>query len=153
MLTLSTRGRYATRILCFLAAQPEGEPISKQAIAESEDITPDYIEQILTPLREAGLVQSHRGRHGGFTLAVPPEELTVAQILEATDGPLVPVPCLGSEACTREAGCPTRRVWAEAVDAMRTVFQRTSIADLDVPDAGQVQQAPAEKVKSDEGVE
>ena len=101
MLTLSTKGRYATRIMIRLAQAPPGEPLCVQEITASEEIVAAYVEQILLSLKAAGLVRSHRGAKGGFSLARRPEAITVGQVLAATEGPVCLVPCLGDAGCAR----------------------------------------------------
>ena len=129
MLKLSTKGRYAVRIMTYLATQPEGIPLRKQDIAEAEGISPDYVEQILMRLRSAGLVASHRGARGGFTLARPPAGITVLEALTATEGAVQMAPC-SKTACERDTVCASRPVWKAAEDAVAAVFSRTTIARL-----------------------
>lgn len=134
MFPVSTRGRYAVRILTCLASGGRGETVTKRRIAESEAISPDYIEQILLSLKAAGLVRSHRGRLGGFSLARAPEQITLARILEATDGPVAPAPCLQEgQTCDRAGACPTRPVWQKAGESVQAVLDETTLADLAEP--------------------
>jgi Rrf2 family protein len=129
MLKLSTKGRYATRILVYLAARTDKAPARKREIAGAENIPPDYVEQLLTKLRTGGLVKSRRGAAGGFLLAQDPGTISVANVLEATEGPFSLVHCVEDD-CDRISECVTRPVWQEASEAIRGVFSRTSIADL-----------------------
>lgn len=129
MLRLSTKGRYAARIMVCLAVAGDGATVKKQDIADSEHISSDYVEQILISLKLAGLVSSVRGARGGFTLTRPAHAITIAQVLEATEGPLCLVPCV-DDACGRSPECPTRDVWQEANSALREVFARRTIAEL-----------------------
>ncbi len=129
MLKLSTKGRYATRIMVYLAIQGGPEPARKRMIAEAEGIPADYVEQILLRLRTAGLVRSHRGAKGGFSLSRDPRNITVAQILEATEGPLALAPCQDEE-CERVSACVTRGLWQKASDALEDVFGQITVADL-----------------------
>ena len=129
MLKLSTRGRYAARIMVYLAMREESAPARKQDIATAEDISGDYVEQILMRLRSAGLVESHRGARGGFTLARPAERISVADVLEATEGKLALAPCRAT-GCRRATGCSTRRVWERAEQAVREVLEQASIRQL-----------------------
>ncbi len=129
MIELSTKGRYATRILAYLAAQAPGAVIRRQEIAESQGITLDYIEQILVKLKASGFVRSVRGARGGYLLACDPRTTTVAEVLRAVEGPISLVPCEETH-CTRAASCLTRPVWHEAAAAMHRVFESYSIADL-----------------------
>ena len=129
MMTLSTRGRYAARIMAYLAREEVSDKATKLEISKAEDISPNYVEQIMIRLREAGLIVSHRGRNGGFSLARDPEKITLADVLHATDGRVLPAPCLDAH-CSRLENCPTRPIWIEAAEAAEKVFRNTSIAQL-----------------------
>lgn len=129
MMKLSTKGRYATRIMVYLAMQQQGVPCRKQEIAEAEGISADYVEQILIRLKAAGLVTSHRGARGGFSLTRPPAEVTVEEVLQATEGPVMLVACR-DEGCQRETICVTRNIWRAAEAALSEVFSGTVIAEL-----------------------
>jgi Rrf2 family protein len=130
MMTISTRGRYASRIMVLLAADPEMRPVTKYQIAEEEGITPAYVQQLMMALRSAGLVKSHRGRDGGFSLSRPPVAITVADILKAVEGEVMPAPCRSTGHCERAASCPTRPLWERAADLLDGLFSRTTLADL-----------------------
>jgi len=130
MMTISTRGRYASRIMVLLASAPEMRSLTKYYIAEEEGITPAYVQQLMMALRLAGLVKSHRGRDGGFSLARPPEAITVTDILKAVEGEVMPAPCRSTGHCARAAGCPTRPLWEAAADLLDGLFSKTTLADL-----------------------
>jgi Rrf2 family transcriptional regulator, cysteine metabolism repressor len=129
MLTLSTKGRYATRIMVFLAMNRSTRPVRKQDVAAAEGISPDYVEQILIKLKTGGLVESRRGVAGGFVLACEPSKVTVRDILEAVEGPIALVPCL-KEDCQRASACATRGVWNEATETLRSFFAGITLAQL-----------------------
>ncbi len=129
MIRLSTKGRYATRIMVTLALRGGAQPARKQEIAEAENISADYVEQILMRLKAAGLVLSHRGARGGFSLAVKPDKLTVYTVLVATEGPLDLVPCAETD-CDQLTTCVTREVWEAASAALEKVFKSTTIGEL-----------------------
>lgn len=129
MMALSTKGRYAARIMVHLARQPRRHPVTKHAIGRSEGISANYVEQIMIPLRAANLVRSHRGRAGGFLLARPAEAITLAEVLRAVEGPFCPVPCL-RRVCRRARGCPTRPVWQRAAEAVERVLAGTTLARM-----------------------
>ncbi len=129
MLKLSTKGRYAVRIMTYLATQRGQGSSRKQDIAESESISPDYVEQILIRLRSGGLVTSHRGAHGGFTLACDPKRTSVMDVLEATEGPLEIAPC-SDTTCEGESRCSVQSVWREASAALKEIFSKALISDL-----------------------
>ncbi len=129
MLALSTKGRYAARIMVYLAIRQGTGPVTKYQIAEAEDLSADYIEQIMVRLKAAGLVQSHRGRKGGFTIARDPIVVTLSDVLTAVEGPIRPVPCIDAP-CKREATCPTRPIWLKATTLLEDLFGRTTIAQM-----------------------
>lgn len=130
MLNLSTRGRYATRIMTLLAAQTGRSSLTKVQIAESEAISPAYVQQLMVSLRTAGLVDSHRGREGGFSIARAPDTITVADILAAVEGDILPLPCRAGAYCHRAACCPTRPVWEKAARVLGDLFAGITVADM-----------------------
>jgi Rrf2 family protein len=130
MMTISTRGRYASRIMVLLASQPELRPLTKYQIAETEAITPGYVQQLMMALRLAGLVRSHRGRDGGFSLTRSPETITMADVLTAVEGKVMPAPCRSTGHCDRAPTCPTRSLWEQAAQLLDDLFAGTTIADL-----------------------
>lgn len=131
MLKFSTRGRYAVRIMTYLALHSgDALPARKKLVATSENISANYVEQILIRLKARGLVQSFRGRgSGGFLLGRPAEDITVADVLEATEGPMALAPCTAS-ACRRSSRCAARGLWCKAQAALTDVFRHTTIAEL-----------------------
>jgi Rrf2 family transcriptional regulator, cysteine metabolism repressor len=126
---LSTKGRYGTRIMVRLAMLAGRGPSTKQEIAESEGISADYVEQLLTKLRAAGLVESRRGVRGGFVLARDPAQITVADVLAATEGPIRIAPCQ-ERRCKRASACATQSVWNEATTALNAVFRARTVQAL-----------------------
>jgi len=137
---LTTRQRYATRIMVFLAGHGNSKPVQKREISIAEDIAADYIEQICMRLKSGGLIRSLRGKQGGFVLSRSAEEITVADVLDAVDGKSVLAPCLG-ERCKRETFCVTMAVWRRADEALRSVFSGVTIAEL----AGQAKRLAASR--------
>lgn len=133
MLTLSTKGRYATRIMVRLAQAAYGEPLRVQEIAESEEIAATYVEQLLLSLKAAGLVRSHRGAKGGFSLARDPQTIPVGHVLAATEGPLCLVPCLGDAGCARAPRCPTQPLWRKVNTALAEAFDGITIGEMATP--------------------
>ena len=127
---LSTRGRYAARIMVFLASRGNSTPVRKQDITEAEGISSDYAEQLLMKLKTGGLVASHRGVRGGFSLARSADKITLLDVLEASEGPLTLVPCLSEQECRRVSVCVTRRVWEQAGFALKAVLSARTLADL-----------------------
>ena len=129
MMELSTKGRYATRIMLNLACRDKTKPARKQEIATAEGISADYIAQLLMKLRAVGFVRSHRGVSGGFTLACDPNKITVADILEGVEGPIAIAPCI-NRSCARESVCVTQAVWKKANLALKAVLASTTLADM-----------------------
>jgi Rrf2 family transcriptional regulator, cysteine metabolism repressor len=129
MLKLSSRARYAVRIMVRLALAPDGQSVTKQKIAKAEGISADYVEQILIRLRTGGLVRSLRGTKGGFALARPADDITVKDTLERADGPLALAPCSTSD-CRRATQCITRSVWSAAEAALIRIFNENTIRGL-----------------------
>jgi Rrf2 family protein len=115
--------------MVLLARDPE-RPMTKFEIADAEAITAAYVQQLMMALRLAGLVYSHRGRVGGFSLARAPESITVADVLTAVEGDIMPAPCRSTGHCERMATCPTRPLWQQAADLLDDLFGGTTVADL-----------------------
>ncbi len=129
---ISTKGRYALRTMLDLALNDEGDYIPLRDIAERQDISVKYLEQIISSLSHAGFVRSVRGTGGGYRLAKKPEEYTVGMILRLTEGSLAPVACLEFEqnSCPRAADCITLGVWEKLYDAINGVVDNITLADL-----------------------
>jgi Rrf2 family protein len=130
MMRMSTKGHHATRIMMMLARTP-GRPVPKGEIGETEGIPPGYVQQLMIRLTDAGLVRSHRGRAGGFTLTRPPEGISVQEVLHATEGVFELAPCVDQRLCCPRTGtCPAHLLWSEATGMINDLFNGTSIADL-----------------------
>lgn len=129
---ISTKGRYAVRVMLDLALNNNGECIKVKEIASRQGLSEKYLEQIIAVLNKAGYVKSIRGAQGGYRIAKPPEEYTVGMILRLTEGSLAPVACLedGYEACERCDTCETLTVWKELYEAINQVVDHITIADL-----------------------
>jgi len=128
---ISTRGRYATRAM-FDLAQHYGEgPVVLATIAERQEISEQYLEHLISPLKVAGLVKSIRGASGGFMLAKAPADIKISQIIRAVEGPTGITDCVDDpRCCSRSDHCPTRTVWAKASAAMASVFDSITLKDL-----------------------
>lgn len=124
---VSTRGDYAARALLSLALHASDRPTSVKEIAERTDLPQPYLEQILLAVKGAGLVRSKRGVGGGYVLARPPEEITLAQILAAVEGPLYTA---FDEHDHCEGHCMLQEVWVEVSRETERMLQRHSLADL-----------------------
>ena len=128
---MSTKGRYAVRILLSIARYQKNGPVSKKVIAEEELISADYIEQILVPLKNEGLVVGLRGVKGGFRLAKDPAKITVYDILRASEGELTLVDCERNDCKGRDKNiCVTRPVWAGAAQVLEDYFSKITLKDL-----------------------
>lgn len=126
---LSSKGRYATRILLCISRLEGDLPVSKRRIAEQEGISTDYIEQIIVPLKNAGFLSSVRGLRGGFRLAKDPADITVFDILSASEGNIKLVGCL-AEGCSRSDACVVQSVWQGASDELRKYFSKITLKSL-----------------------
>ncbi len=135
MMEIPTRGRYSVHILQMMASRPYGRVLTKHEISQAEQLPPAYVQQLMMTLKISGFVNSHRGKAGGFTLARPPETITVLDVLKACEGPIVPSPCLGIVRCEREPGCRTHQLWVRAAELLDDLFRSATIADLAGPDA------------------
>ncbi len=134
---ISTRGRYALRIMVDLALHDGEEPVSVRAIAGRQDISGKYMEQIIGVLSRAGLLRSVRGAQGGYHLAHRPEEITVGMILRATEGDLAPAECVldGAQHCDRRGACPSQKVFAKVYSAINGVIDGVTLKELMPDDA------------------
>lgn len=129
---ISTKGRYAVRVMLDLALHNTGECIKVKDIAGRQGISEKYLEQIIAVLNKAGYVNSVRGAQGGYRLAKAPEEYTVGMILRLTEGSMAPVACLeeGAPECERCDTCETLEVWKELYTAINHVIDGVTLADL-----------------------
>jgi len=131
---LPQKSHYALRALLILAAQPEGQSLQIAEIADSANIPKKFLEQILLELKKPGIVRSHRGRSGGYSLGRPAKDISFADVLRVTDGPLALTPCVSVMAyrkcddCFDEAVCGIRKVMAVARDATVEVLESRSLA-------------------------
>ena len=133
---VSTRGRYALRLMLDLAMNNTGEPVRLKDVAKRQEISEKYLEQIISILNKAGFVKSVRGPAGGYSLKRKPEEYTVGMILRLTEGSLAPVSCLtpGAAPCHRMADGRTYEMWKGLNDLISNYFGNITLADLALPD-------------------
>lgn len=129
---ISTKGRYALRLMLDLAVYNTGEPVSLKDIARRQQISEKYLEQIISILNKAGYVRSIRGAQGGYMLKREPKEYTVGMILRLTEGDLAPVGCVGENSmdCERRQGCVTIRIWEKLNEAINGVVDHITLADM-----------------------
>ena len=128
---VSTRGRYALRLMLDLAMNNTGEPVRLKDVAKRQEISEKYLEQIISILNKAGFVKSVRGPAGAYSLKRKPEEYTVGMILRLTEGSLAPVDCVedGTD-CGRADQCVTVLLWKKLNDAINGVVDNITLADL-----------------------
>ena len=129
---LTQKSKYAVRALMALALDECGSPLGVYEVARRQHIPERFLEQIFGDLRRAGILESHRGAHGGFCFATPPEEVTVLDIVEILDGEVRPARCsAGGQCYIADAPlCATSKVWEEARTALEGVFGRYTIAQI-----------------------
>lgn len=129
---ISTKGRYALRIMIYLADFYAQDYVSIATLSEKENLSPKYLEKILSKLIKKDFVTSARGAHGGYKLKTTPEKYTVGQILRVVEGDLCPVPCLAKDAttCPREKDCVTVEIWKLVHTSVTDVLDNLTLIDL-----------------------
>ncbi|MCI5800862.1 MAG: Rrf2 family transcriptional regulator [Oscillospiraceae bacterium] len=129
---VSTKGRYALRLMIDLAVHDSGEYTALKDVSARQGVSIKYLEQIVSLLGKAGLLKSIRGPQGGYRLARAPEEYTAGEILRLTEGSLTPVPCLDDRPnqCPRYAGCSTAAFWKGLEKAVSDYVDSVTLADL-----------------------
>lgn len=129
---ISSKGRYALRVMIDLAEQTGEGYVPSRDIASRQNLSPKYLESITATLSKAGLVQSLHGKGGGYRLAVPPEECTVGRVLKLTEGSLSPVPCVsaGQANCEHAAMCRPAQVFTRLDQIIDEYLESVTIADL-----------------------
>ncbi len=132
MMRISTKGRYALRIMIDLSQQKSGVPVSLRSVAERQNITLKYMEGIMTHLLRAQLVVSIRGKAGGYYLARPAEDYTVYEILKAAEGDLATVHCLSTPTnyCPLSQACSTLPLWSGLQKVIQQYLESYTLADL-----------------------
>lgn len=129
---ISTKGRYALRLMLDLALDDSEGPVRIREIAERQEISDKYLEQIVSILNKAGYVKSVRGPQGGYLLTREPKEYTVGMILRLSEGSLAPVSCVDADIdlCERHEHCATLRLWTMLDHAISDVVDKVTLADL-----------------------
>jgi Rrf2 family cysteine metabolism transcriptional repressor len=147
----STKAEYGVRVMVELARRAGGEPIPLAEIAANDGLPLAYLEHLAARLRKAGLVDSRRGSRGGYMLARPASEITMAEVVEALEGSIAPIECIsqaadGSIVCSREIGahppgtgaqahaCPTKLLWTRVRFSIVNTLRETTLADLLTPE-------------------
>ncbi|MDO4502568.1 MAG: RrF2 family transcriptional regulator [Coriobacteriia bacterium] len=129
---ISTKGRYALRLVIDVALNSAEGPVSIREISERQDMPLKYLEQLTRSLVRAGLLNSTRGQHGGYSLARPAEQITAGQVLQAAEGDLAPIYCLedGAEECPRAEVCTTLGFWKGLDQVINDYVGKYTVADL-----------------------
>jgi Rrf2 family transcriptional regulator, cysteine metabolism repressor len=139
----STKAEYGVRVMVELARRDGGEPVPLAEIAAHDGLPLAYLEHLVARLRKAALVDSRRGSRGGYMLARPANEITMAEVVEALEGSIAPIECIsqasdGSIVCSREVGktgsathaCPTKLLWTRVRFSIVNTLRETTLADL-----------------------
>jgi len=138
----STKAEYGVRVMAHLAGRDGADPVALAAIAEAEGLPLAYLEHLVARLRRADLVASRRGAHGGYSLSRSPDEISMAEIVEALEGDIAPIECIsegadGGLVCSREssgsASCPTKLLWARVRGSIVATLQEMTLSDLAQP--------------------
>jgi len=129
---ISTKGRYALRLMIDIAIHSAAEPVRIKDIAKRQDVSEKYLEQIIAVLNKAGYVKSIRGPKGGYLLTKQPADYTAGMILRLTEGSLAPVSCLEFEEndCPRQDQCATLELWKRLDQAIKDVVDSVTLEDL-----------------------
>ncbi len=131
---ISSRGEYGVRAMVALARNYGNGPMSVAAVAKVSAVPPAYLEQLIGPLRRAGLVESKRGAQGGYQLSRPPAAIRVGEVYRVMEGPVAPMDCVSEDpadqTCPLIDGCETRPVWLKVRDSIVEALDSTTLADL-----------------------
>jgi Rrf2 family cysteine metabolism transcriptional repressor len=139
----STKAEYGVRVMAHLAKSDAGKPIPLGSIADAEGLPLAYLEHLVQRLRKAGLVESRRGAHGGYTLARAAESITMAEVVRALEGDIAPIECIsadpdGTLVCVREGQighdpCPTKLLWTRVQGSIVRTLNEITLAELAKP--------------------
>ena len=138
----STKAEYGVRVMAHLAKHNGERPISLATIADSEGLPLAYLEHLVQRLRKAGLVESRRGAHGGYTLARDAGDISMAEVVRALEGDIAPIDCIASDpdgklVCSREAtderACPTKLLWTRVQGSIVRTLNEITLAELVEP--------------------
>lgn len=129
---ISTKGRYALKLMLDLALHSNGECVPVKEISERQGISEKYLEQIVNVLNKAGFVRSVRGAQGGYIMTKDPKDYTVGKIIRLLEGNLAPVSCIedAENKCERAASCVTVEIWEKINEAVSNVIDNITLADL-----------------------
>ena len=127
---ISTKGRYALRVMIDLALNNTGEYISIKEISERQEISNKYLEQIISKLNKAGYLKAARGNNGGYMLTRLPKDYTIGDILRVTEGNLEPIKCISENCCNKKAECKSYSFWKELDNVIETFVDSKTLEDL-----------------------
>lgn len=127
---ISTKGRYALRVMIDLSLNDNGNFIPLSDIAKRQGISNKYLEQIIALLNKAGYLKTARGNNGGYKLSRTPKEYTVGEILRATEGDLAPIACIHGEECSRKENCKTFNFWQGLDNVINEYINSKTLEDL-----------------------
>src|SRR3954470_7184720 len=148
----STKAEYGIRVMAHLARRNDDEPVSLGSIADAEGLPLAYLEHLVQRLRKAGLVESRRGAHGGYSLAQPPGDITMAEVVEALEGEIAPIECISADpdgvlVCARDGElgepCPTKLLWTRVQGSIVRTLKDMTLAELAKPTAQTPRKAAA----------
>lgn len=132
---ISNKAKYAFRALLAIAAAPEGQAMTSTDIASCHAMPHKFLEQILIDLKKAGILDSRRGKNGGYVMLRPADTISFGEVLRLFEGPLAPLPCLSRQSyrrcedCPSESRCGIRREFGAAYDAYRRILDSRTLAD------------------------
>ena len=127
---ISTKGRYALRVMIDLAVNDKGDYVSLKDISNRQEVSLKYLEKIVAMLNKAGFVQSNRGNNGGYKLVKEPKEYKVGDILRKTEGDLAPIACVNGEECGKRENCKTFKFWQGLDNVINEYVDSKTLADL-----------------------
>ena len=131
MMKLSTKGRYGARLMLDLALNYGKTPVLLKDVAKRQEISEKYLGHLIPPLKAAGLINSTRGAHGGYTLARPPQNITLKEVVRAVEGEMAVVECVTTPGiCHRVKFCVTRDIWSLMSEKITEVLDSTTLQDM-----------------------
>ena len=141
-LPMTRAAQFKSTLLVCLARHWGGPPLALSDVAAQERLSVDYLEQLAVPLRKAGLIESHRGAHGGYRLSRSPEQITMGEVLRVLEGPIAPMICATegemTEICGKLGTCKIQQLWSKVRDAVATTIDAMTLSELvGEPDHGQ----------------
>ncbi|HNR04943.1 MAG: Rrf2 family transcriptional regulator [Clostridiaceae bacterium] len=129
---LSTKGRYGLKIMYELALNYGEGPMPLKEVAQRQQLSETYLEQLIAHLKKAGLVRSIRGAQGGYELIRKPEEISVGEIIRTLEGPLAPSECVMDDEpeCSKAENCVTRLIWEKIMEGINNVVDSITLNDM-----------------------